>query len=107
MRTNGISEAKEISWTSITFQKYWTTIFNKYEHMNSNDDGICTSSYNNQTLLIAMWLRPCQLTEIWIGWDIVWLEGECILLLLSSTTVERVMVIVKLMIAQISSNLEI
>jgi hypothetical protein len=29
------------------------------------------------------------------------------LLLLSSTTVERVMVIVKLMIAQISSNLEI
>jgi len=24
---------------------------------------------------IAMCLTPCQLTEIWIGWDIVWLEG--------------------------------
>ena len=56
---------------------------------------------------IAMCLTPCQLTEIWIGWDIVWLEGECILLLLSSTTVERVMAIEKLMIAKITSNLEI
>jgi|SoiMetStandDraft_2_1073263.scaffolds.fasta_scaffold19007_1 hypothetical protein len=56
---------------------------------------------------IAMCLTPCQLIEIWIGWDIVWLEGECILLLLSSTTVERVMAIVQLMIAKSSSNLEI
>ena len=53
-----------------------------------------------------MCLRPCQLTEIWIGWDIVWLDGECILLLLSSMTVERVMVIVKMMIAKSSSILQ-
>ena len=53
-----------------------------------------------------MCLRSCQLTEIWIGWDIVWLDGECILLLLSSMTVERVMVIVKMMIAKSSSILQ-
>lgn len=53
-----------------------------------------------------MCLRPCQLTEIWIGSDIVWLDGECILLLLSSMTVERVMVIVKMMIAKSSSILQ-
>ena len=77
--------------------------FGKYTFINS----LLLQKYINQTMRISMCLRPCQLTEIWIGWDIVWLEGECILLLLSSMTVERVMVIVKLMIAKSSSNLEI
>jgi hypothetical protein len=56
---------------------------------------------------ISMCLRPRQLTEIWIRWDIVWLEGGMHIVIIKQYDSREVMVIVKLMIAKSSSNLEI